>query len=363
LKKHLITILKFAISFAILGWLFHQAFNDDTFGQLKTSEKHWWRLGVALVVAFIGVCISFYRWFLLVRALQLPLTLIDAFRLGFIGFLFNFVTLGVIGGDAVKAVFVARKTPSHRTEAVTTVFIDRAFGLYGLFVLTSFAYFFISAPPGTDMKKWAVMDFVCRVSVALTIVGSLGIALIFIVPNINKTGLFRAMHRIPKVGGIFRKGVDAVMTYRLHPGTLFYSLLLSVFIHVLLTISVFLVASGLSSVYPNLAKHFVIVPIANVANALPLPGGLGGMEAAMDFLYVSMGGGQVTKGFGLVVSLCFRLLTLVIAAIGVVLYFAQKKQVSELIHEAEEMELHPDGDDEHADAEEAATTLVKNSLP
>ena len=34
--------------------------------------------------------------------------LIDAFRLGFIGFLFTFLTLGVIGGDAVKATDDAR---------------------------------------------------------------------------------------------------------------------------------------------------------------------------------------------------------------------------------------------------------------
>ena len=342
-KRYLVTLVKFAISFAILAFLFYRAANNDAFGSLWTSEKQWWRLTLALVVALAAFCISFFRWFLLVRALDLPLTIGDSFRFGFIGFLFNFLTFGVLGGDAVKAIFVARHAPGHRTEAITTVFIDRAFGLFGLFVLTSIAYFFLQSPEevaseSSVLVNWKAVEFVCQVSIVLTICGLLGIGMIFFFHNINRSKFFQMIHRVPFVGPIFKKGVDAILTYRHHPFTLFHSLLLSVAIHVLLTISFFLVASGISDACPGIGNHFVIVPIANVANAIPLPMGLGAMEATIDSLYVVLGDGVVKPGVGLIAALCFRVITLIIAVIGVVYYFAHKKQVNQLMREAESIQ-------------------------
>ena len=63
----------------------------------------------------------------------------DAFRLGFLGYLFNFVSLGSVGGDLFKAVFIAREQHGKRAEAVATVVIDRVIGLYVLFFVASVA--------------------------------------------------------------------------------------------------------------------------------------------------------------------------------------------------------------------------------
>lgn len=334
MKKYLITILKFAISFAILGYLFHNAWQNKEFGRLAQSEKDWSRFALAFVIALTAIVLSVYRWYLLVRALELPIKLLDAFRLGFIGLLFTFFTLGVIGGDAVKAVFVAKHAPSHKTEAVTTVFIDRVFGLFSLFLITGVAYFFMSSPTGADDANWQIVRLTCQLSLLFAGLGTVGIVLLFTLPNLENSRLFRTLFAIRRIGPIFRRAVRAVMTYRSRGSVVVIALAMSIVIHGLLTICVFLVASGLSEIHPSLIDHFVIVPIANVANAVPLPGGLGAMDAALDFLYVSMSDGAISSGFGLIVTFCYRLITMIIATIGFVMYLAHRKQMQELISEA-----------------------------
>ena len=73
---------------------------------------------------------------MLVRAQDLPFTLPNAMRLGLVAFFFNAFLPGSIGGDIVKAAFLA-KEQSRRTVAVATVIIDRAVGLWGLFWLVA----------------------------------------------------------------------------------------------------------------------------------------------------------------------------------------------------------------------------------
>lgn len=159
--------------------------------------------------------------------------------------------------------------------------------------------------------------------------------LLFAMPNLNKSWLFRMLHSIPKIGGIFKRGVAAVLVYRTRPIELLIAVFLSVTVHLGLTACIYMIASGLSETHPSLIQHLVIVPIAMVANAVPLPGGLGGMEAALEFLYNNIGSSTTNKGFGFIVSLAYRLITIVIAAIGVVIYLSHKRQIKELMKQAE----------------------------
>src|SRR5262249_33952584 len=57
----------------------------------------------------VGVLLTFFRWWILVRAQDLPLTLFNAIRLGLIGFFFSSFLPSSIGGDVVKAAMIARE--------------------------------------------------------------------------------------------------------------------------------------------------------------------------------------------------------------------------------------------------------------
>ena len=139
LKNVLVNLLKFGVSFGILAYLVYDAVSDDTFAHMMEQPKHWGCFAGAWALSMVATCMTFVRWYYLVRALDLPFRMADAFRLGFIGYLLNFVSLGSVGGDLFKAVFIAREQHGKRAEAVATVVIDRVIGLYVLFFVASVA--------------------------------------------------------------------------------------------------------------------------------------------------------------------------------------------------------------------------------
>ena len=339
-KQRLITIVKFAISFAILGFLFYKASQEEELTKLASSKKNWLFLFGGLLMMLAAISISFYRWFLLVRALEIPCKLFHALRLGFIGFLFNFLTVGTLGGDAVRALFIARENPQFRTEAVTTVFVDRAIGLFTLLLIVSCTYLVMPTPEKIEPTTLQALTTLCNVSMTLTGIGLCGLCVLMFVPGIAQANWAKRIYQVPKIGGVFEKALGSFVAYRRRIHVLFVSIGLSVLVHGCFTISYFLIAHGLSSEanLPSFLSHFVIVPMTNVANAIPLPAGLGASEAMIDYLYVAYGNREIGAGFGLVVQLCARVMQMLIASLGVVFYFARKKEIEEVIRESDSSE-------------------------
>jgi hypothetical protein len=140
-----------------------------------------------------SVCATFVRWYLLVRALDLPFRVADAFRLSFVGYLLNFVAFGSVGGDLFKAVFLAREQHGRRTEAVATVFLDRALGLYSLLIVASAAILF------SDQAEWdADIKVICNLTLAATLAGTAAITVVLL-PGWDRSSLMKAMYRLPQL--------------------------------------------------------------------------------------------------------------------------------------------------------------------
>ena len=82
------------------------------------------RNAVLATLLYVGILILQYiRWWMLVRALDLPFRLRDAFRLGMVGTFYNTFLPGSIGGDFVKAYSIAKGEPQRKASAVATVSI------------------------------------------------------------------------------------------------------------------------------------------------------------------------------------------------------------------------------------------------
>jgi glycosyltransferase 2 family protein len=332
LKTILINLLKYGVSLGIIAWLVVDASRDRAFADLAEQPKHWGVLTLAVAVGLAAVLLTFVRWFVLVRALDLPFTLKDAMRLGFLGYLLNFVSFGAVGGDLFKAVFVARQFPGRRAEAVATVVLDRIVGLYMLFVMASAALLLTGQIDNTD----ETVRIIGRGALVATAVGAAGI-LVLLIPGVTQGSLSALVKRTPKIGPTFGKLLDAVRMYRNRFGMLLLSALLSIVAQGFACVSVYLVARGLPGEYPSLADHFVIIPLAFVTGVLPLPvNGLGAFEMAVKLLYervpLDM---RVAEGHGFVVSLGYRAVTILIAMIGVCYYLASRKEVATVIAEAE----------------------------
>lgn len=328
MKRNLIWLGKVGISAAILGYLSYKAWQDDSFSELLTQPKEWGLLAAAFVAALVSILIAFLRWYLLVRALELPFAVRDALRLGFIGHFFSFLTLGMVGGDMLKAIFIAREQRGRKTEAVASVVIDRMIGLYALFLMAAVAFLL------SDLSQPQVLR-VCQGTVSLTIIGTCGLAML-LVPGFTELGIWKRIDPQTRLGALVLRLLSAVRMYRRKYVVLAVSLVMSLGVHAFSTLSIYLVARGLPGDSPPLATHFVIVPIAMVANAIPLPGGLGALEAALDFLYRGVADASSAGERGFVIALAYRLITVLLALVGVYYYIAGRRQVADLIHAADE---------------------------
>jgi uncharacterized membrane protein YbhN (UPF0104 family) len=336
LKKYAIGGLKIAISTAILAYLFYRASHDESFAALRDQPKHWGLLLAALLVFLVNICSNMIRWYLLVRALELPFTLRDAFRLGFVSYLFNFFTVGIVGGDLIKAVFIAHQQPGRRTEAVATVAVDRIVGMYAMFLVASAAFLFSGLQPANvrDPVVLSAIQRICQATILLSAIGTIGLGLL-LVPGFTTWPLWDLLVGLPRVGKIFDRLIGAVRMYRKRVGVLAVTLLMSLSTHALAAVGIYLIALGLPGDQPSLATHFVIVPISNVAGVLPLPGGLGAFEYALDLLYRGVSTVAVAQSQGFVIALAYRVITILIAMIGVVYYLTSRREVTELIKEAQ----------------------------
>ncbi len=328
IRKLLVGAAQYAVSLMILAVLFRGATQDESFIRLQREAEQWqlgnWMLlGGAFLVGLGAVATTFFRWWAMVRALDLPFRLQDAFRLGFVGFFFGFLTFGVGGGDSVKAIFIARQQPGRKTEAVSTVIADRLMGLYALAIVAAVALLTIDV---VDEKVRVVLQ------------GTLGFLLaggVAVVVFIFWGGRFQKpdLGQLSEQDSVGQRIVTALLLYRSKLGRLGALLTLSLLTHVLFALCVFMIASGLGGDHPSWGQHVVMVSIANVAGSLPLPAGLGGFEFGLDFLYRRVANIEDSRGF--VVALGFRLVTLGIALVGVFYYLVGRREMDRLRHAAE----------------------------
>lgn len=335
-KKTVSTLVKLTVSLAVLGYLFYSFRTSkdysETIDQLIYQPKNWWLMGTAWLVIFLSVVLTFIRWYWLVRALDLPFRLRDGLRLGFLGYLFNFVSLGSLGGDFFKAVFLAHEHPGRRAEAISTIVVDRLIGLYGLLLLGSIVVLSGQLPAGPEIQHLGLVTLI-----STGIISLLGAILMW--PGLLHGSLASKLGELPKVGRHVKMLLQAARTYRSRHGVLWLSLAVTMIVHLLNVAGFYLVARGLPGESPTFASHMLIIPLAVLTSAIPISfAGLGVFELAMQKLYMLVAPAGMMPKLGLFVALIDRVMMLLNAGVGVFFYVGGRREVQEVMHEAQEAE-------------------------
>jgi uncharacterized membrane protein YbhN (UPF0104 family) len=283
---------------------------------------------LALVIGSVSILITFVRWFILVRALDLPFTLWNALRLGMIGYYLSTFLPGSVGGDIIKATYIAREQ-SRRTAAVASVLIDRAIGLLGLIWL-------VALIGGTFWATGYLEDIVISAAAARTLqvivsiaLGCLVGSLLFwfllgVLPNHRAERFAGRLTRIPKVGHSLAEFWRAVWMYRCRGRSVGLALLLSLVGHVGFVSTFYFAARTLhrADEIPSLEAHFLIVPVGmSIQAGFPAPGGVGGGEIAYGELYK-----QVSYPFdrGVLGSLVKRVTDWILGLTGYLVYLQMR---------------------------------------
>ena len=266
---------------------------------------------LALLIYCGGQLASACRWRLLLVPVRLTVSYSKLAEAYFIGMFFNIFLPTIVGGDAVKAILLARETGAPARSTVS-VFMERNVGLLALLVVAAVAAWFAPAVRGVSLPGLTLGIGAAYVAANLVLVNRRAYRLVD-----------RLIARTPLAGMRQRASslYDAIAPYRKHPATLAGALALS-FLHQAVVIGVvFLNARALGQVFP-LQALAVFVPLISLAGMLPIT--MNGM-GIRDVLYVLLFG-QIGASRDLSVSLAMLYLAVTFMASlpGGVVYATRK---------------------------------------
>jgi glycosyltransferase 2 family protein len=255
--------IRLGLGVAILGFLLWHYNAGRVLAILARESLFYFAAAVVLYVA--GQVMSAYRWKLMAGLLHLDGSFRDFLAYYFVGMFTNLFVPGLVGGDAARAFYLARR--QHRTpEAFASAFADRG---YGLLALVWFA-----AAVGVALNRGRLHQSVINTTLAVAALTFLGYA--------SSPWLARIIHLAPRP---IRRAGGVVAPYLHRPLALLPPMALSVVLQASLAVCQYLLALGLGLDAP-LSLFVLVVPIANVFASLPITlNGLGVRETAYLMLF------------------------------------------------------------------------------
>lgn len=301
MKKFVFNLLKILVSVALLLYiLIYQVDLSDVWAVLSAAHLAPLILGSLLMI--LGVILRAYRWQVLLDALEIRVSLPRLTYLYFFGSLFNLFLPTGLGGDAVKMAKLAQDT-GQVPESIGTTLVERATGLWVLFILSLIALPFSSEflPP----------EWIPPITL-ITIAGVVGGFVVMGTPLLPWLG---SKIKLPGQA-YFLRFYRAVS--QLGWRALAVACLVSLIFDLLLIWVTYLIAASLDVSLPT-GIFFIFTPLISLSLTFPISvGGLGVREQTYILLFQAV---NVTPEIAVAMSLLFYLLTTVlIGLIGGLLF-------------------------------------------
>lgn len=287
--RHIMGILlKLGIAVAVLGYLLNKMGLAQLGATLTATAREWpWLLaGLILCLAAILACMA--RWKQILDAQDMKLGWIRVNTIFFIGLFFNSFMIGPTGGDLMKAYYTARETHHKKTEAVTTIFIDRVIGLLvmallvGMVILVRWDFFMTH--PTTRVFAWPAL-IACGILVIGSVV-AFSVHLFEVFPWLKR---WNHIAMIGKIMDTLERAYNAFYVCRKNPRLLISLALYSLAIQLLFVGAGALVGKALGLDLPLLA-YLSLSPLVGLISAIPItPGGIGIREGASIKLWSVLG--------------------------------------------------------------------------
>ncbi len=329
-KSFVLGFLKTAVGLGLLAYVVAANWEPVNGGQgikqLLQQTPDFATLAAIALLTGVTVSCQIVRWYLLVRALGLPFSLRNAFRLGMVGYFYNTMLPGSIGGDFLKAYFMYREHPERRAAAVATVVVDRMLGLFGLLLFAALfgGTFWLLGDPRVVGNDY--LEKIVAVSAALVVAAVVGWIVLGFVPSARSARMEDWLRRLKLVGPTIADLWGAAAMYRQRPKLLYLTIPITAFAQTIMIVYLHLAVR----VFPansvgTFAEHCVIGPIGYIAQAFfPAPGGVGGAEAIFGYLYTLIGRPEQAAVIG---RLTMRLAEIGLGVLGYVVYLSMKAEL------------------------------------
>ena len=312
--------LKFVVTLALYALVFYWTDASAIAAELGRAQIEPILLGVLLYMA--GQAVSSWKWQILLAPVRLEVPYLKVLAFYFTGMFFNLFLPTIVGGDAVKALLLARATGAP-ARATMSVFMERNVGLCALLIVAIAAAEL--APPvelfGMSLRllTWVLAAGYAAANVVLMS----PLVYRFADRVIAATPLARLRHRADSL-------YQAIVPYRSAPARILATVGLSFIFQAIVIAVVFLNAQALALDVP-LAAVAVFVPLVSLAGMVPVSvNGLGVREALYILLFGRIG---VPVETAVSLALLYLAVTFLASLPGGVAYLMQPVRARELTSE------------------------------
>lgn len=248
-----------------------------------------------------------------------------AFTLTFIGAFFSIALPGAVGGDIVKAYYLA-KGQSQRAALVTTVIFDRLLGLYTMILMATmagvavWAYIWLS---GSTPEWWrggvqALIGFIFALFTAFTVGGAL-----FMSDTMSRTRFMKKLMEVAPFREKTEKIYSAIRKFGDNHSLALTAFGISFFGQFFLYGAIWTLAVALELNELSVTQFLFVIPVCILINAIPAaPGGLGVGEIGFGAVFALFGSGK-----GVELAVMYHAVSIAISiALGGVIYLVHSRR-------------------------------------
>ena len=278
LKKWLVPALKFSFAGGLIYFMVSRGYLN--FSLLKPLLQPQWAIPL-LAITTLAIFLQCLRWQLLLDASSLRLPIKQIFPFYLIGLFFNFALPGAVGGDVVKAFYVAKDFPEKKFRAITSVAVDRLLGLYAMLWMAVVALV-LNPKIVVENKEVFWLTLICISALGLMNL----LALLAFSKKFEQWSLLKSVYRRIPLGLALEQVHQALHDYREHKIVLLKATIYG-FLGQLCFIG-FMISVGyaIGQSHLPLGVYFFAVPIGFVIQSIPLsPGGIGVGQVAFSILF------------------------------------------------------------------------------
>ncbi len=289
-RTWLLLAVKLIVAVGLLTWLVRGKALD--FGALLVLARSPTLMAAnAAMFVTCSLVITTSRWRLLLGLADASIPFVRAVQLQMVGVFFNVVIPGNIGGDVVKALYVAREqTAEKRATILLIVFVERVMGLIGLIAMATLAIV-VRGP-----FMWANPTM----RPMMTITGALGAATLLGAPLaiwifVRASGRLQRLttsdpSKPSRLLGLLNKLVTSGRLLVARPRVLLGTLLLSMANHGVAMSYFTLLTRTLTNQDVDYSAVATVFPLGLLTLVLPVsPAGMGVGHVAFDRLYQAIG--------------------------------------------------------------------------
>lgn len=296
--------------------------------------KHFWTIfstispitacGV-IVIFMISQAIIAIRWWIFMRALDVHVGCWMSIKLTFLGLYFNNFLPGSVGGDLVRAWYVAHNT-DKRMASVVSVMADRIIALVSTLVLAIGAFVLAGKKEMLSTQaEPASFDEVTRyktaILIAFLVLFILGV-LVVLQPACRRK-LKPIIDRVLRhIHNAFRHSIEAAMVIIKKPLIVPEMMLITFFLQSMVIFSMWVLGREMN-ITAELSVFFVVFPLTWVAGAIPISvAGIGVVEGGIIYLLMHFGGASGEAAAAL--ALFQRVVWIIASLPGLGVYLAGK---------------------------------------